>query len=132
MIQKQGEITLFSGTYQGHELVIREMVWNDEIAKLAPDLAQDYYCGYVEILPNDYYYDHLDEAKDKLTVFGGITYTQAGGRLPALPVNKRFVGFNTAYAFQPHYTLDTVKQNCFGLIEQIVKRNYDTPAGVLC
>ena len=132
MIQKQGEITLFSGTYQGYELVIREMVWNDEIAKIAPNLAQDYYCGYVELLPNDYYYDHLDEAEDELRVFGGMTYTQASGRLLALPVNKRFVGFDTAHPFQPHYTLDTVKQNCFGLIEQIVKRNYDTPTGVLC
>lgn len=131
MVRERKDATVFAGTYKGHELIIREMVWSNEAAKLAPDL-NDYYCGYVELLPSDYYYDRLNEAEDELEVFGGITYTSNCGDLPVLPLGKKFVGFDTAHAFQPHFTFDTVKQDCFSLIDQIIERNYDTPVGGLC
>ena len=108
------------------------MIWNREIIEPVDLLLPNYFCGYVELLPEDYYYAYPDDAESELEVFGGITYTGTRWTVPALPANKRFVGFDTAHAFQPHYTLDTVKQDCFSLIDQIIERNYDTPAWVLC
>ena len=95
MVRERKDATVFTGTYKDHELIVRKMVWSNEAAKLAPDL-NDYYCGYVELLSSDYYYDCLSEAESELKVFGGITYTSEHGDLPALPLDKKFVGFDTS------------------------------------
>lgn len=123
MIQERTDTSVFRGVFKGHELIIREMVWDKELSTIAPLLAKNYYCGYVELLPEDYYYDRPGEAENELQVFGGITYTEDYGHLYALPEGKRFVGFDTAHAFQPHFSLDTVKQDCFDLIDQIIAKN---------
>ena len=123
MIQERTDTSVFRGVFRGHELIIREMVWDKELSTIAPLLAKNYYCGYVELLPEDYYYDRPSKAESELQVFGGITYTEDYGHLYALPEGKRFVGFDTAHAFQPHFSLDTVKQDCFDLIDQIIAKN---------
>lgn len=122
MTEERIDTTVFRGVFRGHELIIREMGLSKGITAIAPHL-HDYYCGYVELLPEDYYFYRPSEAEDELEVYGGITYTEDYGHLYALPKGKRFVGFDTAHAFQPYFTLDTVKQDCFNLIEQIHEKN---------
>ena len=125
MIQKQGEVTLFSGTYKGHELIIHEMI-RDLVLK-GDMLGKPYYCSYVEVLPEDYYYNRPDEAENELNVYGGITwserYADKFGQILALPYDKQFVGFDTAHPVQPLFTLETVRQVCFSLIDQIIEKN---------
>lgn len=121
MIQERRDTTIFSGTYKGHQLIIREMIWDRLIGEKL--LGKNYYCGYAELLPEDYYFDHIDEAEDELQVYGGITYTEYQGHLYALPEGKSFVGFDTAHASRSHFTFSMVKQDCFSLIDQIIDKN---------
>lgn len=101
MIQKQGEITLFSGTYKGHELIIHEMI-RDLVLK-GDMLGKPYYCGYVEVLPEDYYYNcdlavlferyptkgdqQLHDVRRCLALIDELE--KAADRLPELPREKR-------------------------------------------
>lgn len=74
-----------------------------------------WYCGYVELLPQDYYYRHAEAAEDELPAPGGITYTtDVYGHIPELPEEMKWVGFDTNHAFMEDYTqkmavLDTLK-----------------------
>lgn len=66
--------------------------------------SMHWYCGYVELLPQDYYYFHPREAEDELPAPGGITYTTDGyGPLEGLPEEAKFIGFDTNHAFMENY-----------------------------
>lgn len=113
--------TVFEGECKGRRVIIRKM---HQFAGIpTPFLPlQDYYCGYVELLPGDYYYSHLAEAESCLSVFGGITWTPEYGKLDDLP-DGCFIGFDTAHANQPPFSQQTVMDDCMELIKQIIKRN---------
>ncbi len=112
---------VFEGEFKGRRVIIREM---RQFAGMPTSfsLLQDYYCGYVELLPSDYYYNHLSETESRLSVYGGITWTPAYGKLDALP-DGCFIGFDTAHAEQPPFSQQTVLDDCIELIKQVIKRN---------
>lgn len=70
-----------------------------------PVLPTRWYCSYVELLPQDYYYHYAEAAEEELPAPGGITYTTDGyGNIPGLPEEMKFVGFDTNHAFMGGYT----------------------------
>lgn len=116
-------------TYLGHLIVVKRMHYTlpDEVKKLIPDIPKDYYCGYAEILPSDDLYELSSDDVEALLggdVFGGITYdSEEYGEIVGLPKDKRIIGFDTAHAFQPEETLDTVVYSCKNLVNMIIAEN---------
>lgn len=116
------------GSYKGRQYIIRKMVWNKQLlSKLHITVLNDYYCGYIELLPTDYYYNHPDKADEELDVFGGITfgsYVASEIETSFLPATDgRFIGFDTAHYGQPPFTEETVELDCRDLIDQVNTKN---------
>lgn len=90
-----------------------------------------YYCGYVEVLPQDAIYNQSQEEIEEnmqlnIASIGGITY---GGNLSALGVDQYlaprssqepfFIGFDTAHVLTMDSTFEEVKDACKELAHQI-------------
>lgn len=122
--------TVFLGEYKGRKIVVRHAQWNipAELKLKLPDFAngaEDYYCGYVELYPNDYYDTHREEAEEELDVFGGIAYDCVGNSTCFELSEGHFIGFDTAHAYQPPFTEETVICDCKDLVNQINAKNQE-------
>ena len=119
--------TVYLGKYKGRNIVVLCAHWNlpDEMKYKFPDLVDDYYCGYVRLYPNDYYDTHREEAEEELDVFGGITYDRVGNPTRFELAGGHFIGFDTAHAYQPPFTEETVICDCKGLVNQINAKNQE-------
>lgn len=119
--------TVYTGIYKGRCIVVRKAHWNlpGVLKHRLPDFADTYYCGYVELYPNDYYDTHREEAEEELDVFGGITYDRVGNPTCFDLAGGHFIGFDTAHAYQPPFTEETVICDCKDLVNQINAKNQE-------
>ncbi len=126
-MEKRTWETVYLGKYKGRNIVVLRAHWNlpDEMKYKFPDLVDDYYCGYVELYPNDYYDTHREEAKEELDVFGGITYDSVGNPTRFELAGGHFIGFDTGHAYQPPFTEETVICDCKDLVNQINAKNQE-------
>lgn len=119
--------TVLAEHFKGRRIIIRQLEWSYGVPGITTHY-ENYYCGYVELFPEDYYYHHLSEAEACLAIHGGITWTPEYGRLDELPADGTFIGFDTArtkYTFK----LQALAADCQSLIDQIIKRNEENAHG---
>lgn len=87
------------------------------------NLTRSYYCGYVEVLPDDYYFGHWNLAEQELDAPGGITYTPAYGKLDNLPKDSEFIGFDTLHNGMENFTESQTIDAYVDLINEIEEKS---------
>lgn len=112
------ERTIFTGTAYGRRVLIKAL--DPEVpAGLYPSIANGWYCGYVECLPGDWYYNgHEEEAELDFEVYGGVTWE---GMIPNIPEIKNFyaLGFDTNHYPSRPWTIPELQDECRRLARQL-------------
>lgn len=98
-----------SGFIDGRRWAVVERGFDipDRLANQLSELTTHWYCGYVEFLPNDYYFDNSEDAEMDLPAPGGITYT---GTDPVINQGRKSIGFDTAHPFMDYTQQQVVNE----------------------
>lgn len=113
----------------GHNIVIIKHYLNNLVAKALESHQPFYYCGYVEVLPEDPLYNcdenSIEENFDLPSALGGITYAgnleNLGGYFNQHNSCEKpfFIGFDTAHFGIVNSSLEEVKLSCKKLAHEI-------------
>ena len=112
------EQIIYAGTAYGRRILIKLL--DPEVpSELAPSIASGWYCGYVECLPDDWYYNaHEEEAELDFDVYGGVTWE---GMIPNIPEINNFyaLGFDTNHFPDRSWTISELRSECTKLSRQL-------------
>ena len=105
------------GEYKGYRYYVIERGFDNTI----------YYCGYVAIDEDNYYFNKTVKEIELLDVYGGVTFQGEGVRIK-LPLEKFIIGFDTLHGMHEVFEKNKIKElkltedECKRLIYQI---NFD-------
>lgn len=87
-----------------------------------------YYCGYVAIDEDNYFFNKSVKKIEKLNVYGGVTFQGEGTKIK-LPLEKFIIGFDTLHGMHEVFEKNKMKEleitedECKNLIHQINLKN---------
>lgn len=93
------------GTINGRRWAVIQRGYNcsKDFKEKFPDITRPWYCGYVQLLPQDYY--QYGYTAEELPAPGGITYvTDVYGPLTCFPEDEKYVGFDTNHPYMEEIT----------------------------
>ena len=112
------EQIIYAGTAYGRRILIKLL--DPEVpSELAPSISDGWYCGYVECLPDDWYYNaHEEEAELDFDVYGGVTWE---GMILNIPEINNFyaLGFDTNHFPDRSWTISELRSECTKLSRQL-------------
>lgn len=114
------EQIIYTGTAYGRRVLIKHLMIPEVLPiGLASSISAGWHCGYVECLPDDWYYNaHEEEAELDFDVYGGVTWE---GMIPNIPENNNFyaLGFDTEHFPGRSWTILELKSECRKLARQL-------------
>lgn len=121
------ETLVMTGQSHDRKIYVKKMTWDIPADYGLNLLAKNYFCGYVELKPGDYYYDHAADTEWDLPAPGGITYsTDCYGQLSELGPGK-WIGFDTAHPEMDYTEQEAVKatKDLAELLDRLAGKRYE-------